>query len=341
MAYTRFMTHQEKIRGVNLGGWLILEKWMTPSVFRGTSAIDEYSFMQTDGADDKIQAHRSSFVTDEDFKWLAENGINAIRLPVGYWVLEDSGPYLSAAQFLDFAVDMCDKYHLKLLIDLHGAPGSQNGRDHSGRVGEIRWHDERLNQFRSIEVLESLAKRYYNRDCIWGYQLLNEPKIGLVQWRLRRYYRQAYRRMIELVRPGTKLVFHDAFTTFLMSGAIAPRRGYPVVIDRHWYHFLQLFRRKLPHSLYFKKLRLSKYLYRIVRLTQPLIIGEWSGVLDHETIKNLPKNDRLKLEQQNIDVQLKLYENETDGWFFWSYKTEKPDLWNFRALIEKGNIKLN
>ena len=30
-----------KLRGVNLGGWLVLEKWMTPSVFEGLQATDE------------------------------------------------------------------------------------------------------------------------------------------------------------------------------------------------------------------------------------------------------------------------------------------------------------
>ena len=30
-----------RLRGVNLGGWLVLEKWMTPSLFEGLSATDE------------------------------------------------------------------------------------------------------------------------------------------------------------------------------------------------------------------------------------------------------------------------------------------------------------
>ena len=31
----------KKLRGVNLGGWLVLEKWMTPSLFAGLQAEDE------------------------------------------------------------------------------------------------------------------------------------------------------------------------------------------------------------------------------------------------------------------------------------------------------------
>ena len=35
------------IPGVNLGGWLVLERWMTPSVFAGTDATNEYELSKT------------------------------------------------------------------------------------------------------------------------------------------------------------------------------------------------------------------------------------------------------------------------------------------------------
>ena len=34
----------KKLRGVNLGGWLVLEKWMTPSLFEGLAATDETTY---------------------------------------------------------------------------------------------------------------------------------------------------------------------------------------------------------------------------------------------------------------------------------------------------------
>jgi len=33
---TKFGFGQEKIRGVNLGGWFVLEPWITPSIFEAT-----------------------------------------------------------------------------------------------------------------------------------------------------------------------------------------------------------------------------------------------------------------------------------------------------------------
>lgn len=37
---------EDFIKGVNLGGWLLLERWMSPSLFAGTDAVDEYTLMQ-------------------------------------------------------------------------------------------------------------------------------------------------------------------------------------------------------------------------------------------------------------------------------------------------------
>ena len=35
MTATTTAPHNHKLRGVNLGGWLVLEKWITPSLFEG------------------------------------------------------------------------------------------------------------------------------------------------------------------------------------------------------------------------------------------------------------------------------------------------------------------
>ena len=35
-----------------------------------------------------IQSHRASFINETDFADMAASGINAVRLPVGYWALE-------------------------------------------------------------------------------------------------------------------------------------------------------------------------------------------------------------------------------------------------------------
>ena len=45
---------------------------------------------QTERLRAAILDHRSSFITESDFAAMAAGGVNAVRLPVGYWALEMS-----------------------------------------------------------------------------------------------------------------------------------------------------------------------------------------------------------------------------------------------------------
>jgi hypothetical protein len=59
------------IKGVNLGNWLVLEKWMSPGLFAGTEAEDETQ-LSCDLADvtERLTAHRDSYITERDFAYL-------------------------------------------------------------------------------------------------------------------------------------------------------------------------------------------------------------------------------------------------------------------------------
>ncbi len=84
-----------KLRGVNLGSWLVLEKWMVPSLFEGLQATDETTWCAEMGplAAERLRAHWDSFITREDFAWLAGVGINAVRIPLGHWLFGPPYPY--------------------------------------------------------------------------------------------------------------------------------------------------------------------------------------------------------------------------------------------------------
>jgi glucan 1,3-beta-glucosidase len=62
-----------RLRGVNLGGWLLLEKWMAPSLFQGLAATDETTWCAELGRDApaRLRGHWERFITREDFAWLA------------------------------------------------------------------------------------------------------------------------------------------------------------------------------------------------------------------------------------------------------------------------------
>lgn len=331
------MKQEPVLRGVNLGGWLVLEKWMTPSLFKDTNAVDEYTFMQAPGAKAKLDQHRREFITEEDFKWLAANKVNAVRIPVGYWILGDDGPFVEGSKYLDWAIKTAEKYNIWVLIDLHGAKGSQNGHDNSGRVGASEWFKNEEYREQTVSTLVNIARRYRDAKNVWGIELLNEPKLGLFHFKLRKFYKNAYKRVCEVAGVNVKIVFHDAFTPRLMSGVIHKKNA---VMDIHWYQFTVLFPWLYSLKSYFKKVVRRKSLVRRLQKTQPVIIGEWSVVLSHEILGDLTKQEEQEAFKTHAKLQQSVYA-EAAGWFYWSYKTEGRGIWNFRSLVEDNVITLD
>lgn len=185
------------LRGVNLGAWLVLERWMTPDTYRDTDAPDEYTLCLKLGnqAKSRLEKHRENFITTADFHWMKNCGLNAVRLPVGYWALEAPKPYIESSQYINFALDQCQKNGLMLLLDLHGAPGSQNGWDHSGRSGSINWAKDPQNIQETLRILESFAQKYGNHPALYGIELLNEPSPKLSLDTLQQFYQDGYTRV--------------------------------------------------------------------------------------------------------------------------------------------------
>jgi glucan 1,3-beta-glucosidase len=95
----------DTIRGVNLGGWLVTEPFIVPSLYElyinsSSPAIDEWSLTTNLRADNNLSAledHYKTFITEEDFAQIAGAGLNWVRIPIGYWAIETRGnePFLA------------------------------------------------------------------------------------------------------------------------------------------------------------------------------------------------------------------------------------------------------
>lgn len=118
------------MRGVNLGGWFVLEPWITPSIFsqwaNGGGVVDEYTYCQALGqaeANSRLTQHWNTWVTQADFQAIAAAGLNHVRIPIGYWALNPlpGDPYVQGQlPILDNAIDWARQAGLKVMLDLHG-----------------------------------------------------------------------------------------------------------------------------------------------------------------------------------------------------------------------------
>ncbi|THH03953.1 hypothetical protein EW145_g5870 [Phellinidium pouzarii] len=243
----------EKVRGVNIGGWLVLEPWITPSLFDNTgndAIVDEWTFgklQDRSTAQAALKQHWDTFYTETDFGDIAAAGLNLVRLPIGYWAFEvgPGEPYIQGQlPYLQKAIGWAGKYGLKVVIDLHGAPGSQNGYDNSGeRISFPTWHTNATNVARTNAILKTIAEMFTSNPTVVPLIApLNEPAgyVGADMLQVvKQYWRDSYgsiRYPHNSQESNTVVLIHDAFqTASYWSGFMTPPKFQGVAIDTHIY----------------------------------------------------------------------------------------------------------
>ena len=190
------------LRGTNAGGMFIQERWMCL-----TDAADQLSSINTltkrfdrEDAFDLFDVYQENYWQKEDFENLKALGVNCLRVPISYMDLFDCDYELlhsdeptadevlsmkmsnrkNQLAKLDRFFDMAEDHGLYVILDLHGAFGSQNGNDHSldNRGRDWLWKQDDLGAaYRelTLEVWQILAERYKDNKNIAAYDLLNEP----------------------------------------------------------------------------------------------------------------------------------------------------------------------
>ncbi|CAD0052013.1 unnamed protein product [Aureobasidium pullulans] len=198
----KFNFGNDKVRGVNLGGWFVLEPWITPSIFDATpdNVVDEYTYCETLGSDEaysRLSKHWDSWITEDDLHQIAAAGMNHVRIPVGYWsvIKDDNAPYVQGAyEFLGRALDWASGAGLKVMIDLHGG-GTGWGQGDSVS--------------RTISALNKIRDDMASHPAVSAIELLNEPmgsSVGMDT--VRQFYMDGWG---NLKNSDVAITFHDAF----------------------------------------------------------------------------------------------------------------------------------
>jgi aryl-phospho-beta-D-glucosidase BglC (GH1 family) len=158
--------------------------------------------------------------------------------PLDWAFQKFNDPYIQgAAPYIDQAITWARSTGLKVWIDLHGAPGSQNGYDNSGHNGTIGWGDSGTVAV-TKSVIQQIANKYAQpayQDTVVAIEVLNEPQSAKVSGgrnTVVQYYNDAYGDVS--VVSDTPVVLHDGFQpgTF-WNGVLSNSKN--VVIDHHEY----------------------------------------------------------------------------------------------------------
>lgn len=352
----------KKIKGVNLGNWLVLEKWMLPELFEGTGAEDEVWLnrkMNPAELKEKMKEHRDTFITEQDFAFIKEQGIWLLRIPVPYFIFGDRPPFNGCVEYLDKAFDWAEKYVLQILIDLHTVPGSQNGYDNGGLTGVCKWCKNPEEVEFALTVLERLAKRYGQRQGLYGIEVLNEPISFLVYATapstgkavdkeeakgsgyvplpfLENFYRNAYRRLRKILPENKTIVFHDGFRLRHWGKFFRKEHMKNVVLDTHIYIFaMESFvpiHMPWVYQIYIKS---QQRLIERIQRDVPVVVGEWcicnkyaekavsgkSAEKSSDRSAQAAAQDELRKKRylEIAAMQLQAWESGA-GWIYWSYQ---------------------
>lgn len=354
-----------KIKGVNLGNWLVLEKWMKPDLFADTIAEDESDLYAQLGLNEmaaRLKVHRNTYVTAQTFQQPAAAGCNLVRIPVPYTIFGDVPGTIGCIAYLDKAMDWAEATNIGVLIDLHTVPGGQNGFDNSGTCGLCTWHLDSSNEVFTLDVLERLAYRYAGRRSLFGIEPMNEPANAFVYHMnmqryskqypkrvaqsamipaetLRTFYEKVYARLCPVLGSGVALVFHDQFELDNWTDFMPAKQYQNVWMDTHMY--LNFSESKMPDK------KLSSYLALIetdfakalsrAKKHHPVLVGEWSLGQHMHGMKELDASDRQRKYRILSDAQIAAWET-AEGGIFWNFRNDAPgrEDWDFFHSIENG-----
>lgn len=359
-----------KQRGVNIGSWFVLERWIAEQPFRCAAAPCQSDLDVAKGAHAKeiLENHWDSWISAEDFQWLSAMGINTVRIPIGYYHLcgvdpsvlrgtdfDGLGPIFSGAwSRIVKAIETAERYHIGVLFDLHASPGKQNQDPHSGTSSPvISFFHTQFNLQLMIRILRVLVSslrslRFDHRPTlsnVVGIELLNEPKPPYPA-ALQAWYKNAIAE-IRRLDPSLPLFISDcwmpdAYADFVKS---LPPTMAPICLDHHLYrcftsedistaaaqHSASLLNPNAPTPQTFA--RVSS---KLKDAGGDLIVGEWSGALNPGSLLGVA--DERRERAQFVQAQLDLFERHCSGWFFWTYKKQFPgdSGWSFRDAVDTG-----
>lgn len=352
-------------RGVNLGGWLVAESWMSgesslwEGVPKAVASKGEFATMQYLGqekGDVAFQQHWASWITEKDFEKIANASLNTVRVPVGFWIryddlaLQHREVYYpkGALAYLDLAIQWGEKYNLSVLLSLHAHQGSQNGFEHSAPLlfGQSLWSDLDTFQQNSVDFAKYLAARYASSPAFLGMNLMNEPHLTTSPLAVQSYFKRAYTEVrsgvnrsncVLIVAPMLSEQDGNQLADFMVDlPGTNPPMYYNVWHERHKY-YLTGFEASTETQLID-----AVKSYRATAIDtwkgNPLFFGEWSmaAAIQFSSTESF---------RAFGSAQLKSLSSVRSGWTFWSWRhsdeTTMRTGWSLRRLLKDGDLVLS
>ena len=332
-----------QLTGINAGQILLQEGWMSPFALEPSKNPDGSYITDADGnlqypefteeefraglqsnpnlagygPEELMQYYYSCFFTEEDFRIIREDlGCNTVRLPFYYLNILNEDLSLKeeaeAFAYLDWFISNAAAQDLYVILDLHGAPGSQNGYEHSGAADRTAklWESQEYRAA-TIRLWEAIARHYTLTRPDLGaqiatYDLMNEPTYksrGVTTKKCWDFFDELYDAIRAL--GDNHVITMEGCWDF---GSLPDPADYGCENIQYEYHWYNWWSDKLPYTLFHAYQDLSN----IGRnYDVPVLIGEFTVFENRD----------------NWAEELALFDNRGYNWTIWNYKTTVTGWW--------------
>ncbi len=311
------------LRGVNLGGWLMMEGYILHSPNEGVRKFKRnFSSHLGDQALNSFEKEfTKAFIQEKDIKNIASLGFNCIRLPFHYKLIETK-PYCysqKGLKVLDKTVEWAKKHGLYIILDLHAAVGCQNHDWHSDSLGKADLWKRESFQKRTVALWSFLAKHYADDPTIAGYDILNEAVVHDKE-----KLNQFYHRVIEGIREHDKnhILFIEGNLWATDISCLDDFVDDNIVLSIHFYHPIDFVFNFVQNQSYPLKKNWDKIMLKNIVQTYvdfakkrkcPVFVGEF-GV-------NYRYNEYGEVDW--LKYVLSLFKKHQFHWTYWTYKAIK------------------
>lgn len=330
-----------RLCGIGLAGWLSMENWITgyPAHEDGHRMAVRH-VLGAERSDFFFERFIEHFFTEADAAYLASLGMNLVRVPFHYNLLEsDDAPFEikpEGFKYLDRVIRQCAKHNIYTMLDLHVVPGWQNQDWHCDNpTHTAQFWRHRQFQDRVLNLWKVIAAHYKDEPWVIGYNPINEPadptaeKVG-----------PFYSKLVETIREidGDHIIFLDGNRYALEfhffgeplpnvvysphdypAPGFTPGARYPGLI--HLMHVMAPEEGKdtevEENKRYWDLAEIENdFLFRTqyVRETgTPIVVGEFNAIF--------PGDPELDSERIHLlSDQLSVFRKYSASWTFWSYK---------------------
>lgn len=354
--------------GVNIGSCFVNEKWIFDNIFIEDTDCElaavkaSIKKLGKKDAQKKFEDHWSGFMSNDDWKWLQDQQVTSVRVPLGYWHI-DGGAYTKGTKFEDYAsnyahawkifkshfIEPAAKHNISVLVDVHGLPGGANGADHSGEKtsGSADFWEDFSAQLLILDAFKFIAKDLKGYENIAGIQVVNESEWSDDAKRQKQFYAAA----INLIREEDDeipVIISDGWNPHQWVHWVQEKQsktGYlGIVVDHHVYRcFSDDDKNKSP-----QKIITDLQNDVLTNLNDDgkgvdFMVGEYSCVMDGQSWDKEGANnhrDQLVIDYGNKQVDV-ISKKATFGSYFWTYKFQSGNggEWDFKTMSDKGAIK--